>query len=511
MLNQILYQLREDLKSIPFVESIMSYTKDSLTFAEYEFGTEVKYKLEYKLLEELSSTAEVTLQSALDSFIEKGNTNFDEFTEKMISSIAIDYPVLDKILRIKANNFSNHIQNIVYRFQKDLNNIQSTFNLNDTKIVDIDVSLGDGHNGEGTSLICLSSGTKLIYKPRNLAITNSYNSFIDWVNLKLKTDLKTFKILDCGNYGWLEFVNYEKANSQKDLQEYYYKSGILLAVTLLLGSKDCHHENLITSGKNPILIDHETIIQPIFDDQSFRIWDTQHKVPLFSVLESFLIINLDKGASFDIVGYGVKGNVEVTELDKTIINPNTIHSKRTTRFTTRKIVDKNVPLFEGKYIFVNDYKEYFIDGFSSAYDLFLSSKEELKSHDSPLQAFKNNEVRYIWRPTFVYFKILKYMRAASFMSSFEEYNLKLYELLSKAFKGDNKRKYKFILDFEMKQMLNGDVPIFSLNSKDDFLEGQKSLKIFEHNCIENIFHRIDLFSSEHKNEQLRYINNWISM
>ncbi len=511
MTTQVLYSTKESLKTIPFFEIIFPYIENFTCSLPLELSDLIKDKLERKLLEELSYVAEVTLQSELDSFSEKGNTDFDEFTGIMILSLATAYPVLDKKLKVQTHNFSNHIRNIFIRFHKNVKIIESAFNLKDIKIVDIDVSLGDGHNGEGTSLIYLSEGTKLIYKPRNIGITNSYNSFIDWVNFKLKTDLKTFKVLDCGKYGWIEFVCYEEVCSEEELKEYYRKAGILLAVTLLLGSKDCHRENLISSSKNPVLIDHETIIQPFFNDKSFRSWDDQFKIPPFSVLETVLIVNKDTGAPLDNTGYGVREYVEVTEVDKKIINPNTINSKKTTRFATRKIIDKNIPVFEGKHIFVNNYKEQFIDGFSVAYDMFLDSKEELRSNNSPLRLFLNDEVRYVWRPTFIYFKILKYMRAASFMSSFEEYNSKLYDLISKAFKGENMEKFKFILDFEMKQMLNGDIPIFSLHSTDNFLEGNESLKIFEYNCLQNIFHRINLLSDTHKKEQLGYITKWLDM
>jgi type 2 lantibiotic biosynthesis protein LanM len=511
MTIQVPYLIKDNLKAIPFVKIILPYIENVMNISGLELGIVVKDKLKCKLLEELSFAAEVTIQSELDSFIENGNTDFDEFTERMIMSLATLYPVLDKILRTKTDNFFNHIHNIISRFQEDINNIEFTFNLNDIKIVDIDVSLGDNHNGEGTSLVCLSDGTKLIYKPRNINITNSYNSFIDWVNFKLKTDLKTFKVLDCENYGWIEFVNYVEVNSIKDLQEYHNKAGILLAVTLLLGSKDCHHENLIASSKNPVLIDHETIIQPFFNDKSFRSWDDRFKTPPFSVLVSDLIVNQDAGSPLHIAGFGVKGLVDMLELEKTVVNPNTIISKRTTRLTVRKIIDKNIPMFKGRCIFVSDYKEYFIDGFSSAYDMFFNLKEELKSKNSPIEAFINSEVRYVWRPTFIYFKILKYMRASSFMSSFEEYSSKLQHLLSKAFKGDNMEICKFILDFEMKQMLNGDIPIFTLSSLDSFLEGNESLKVFEYNCIENIHHRIDLLSSKHKEEQLDYILKWVNI
>ena len=511
MTAQAPYLIKDNLKVIPFVKIILPYIESATNIYDLELGIKVKDKLICKLLEELSFVAEVALQSELDIFIEKGNTDFDEFTERMILSLAIEYPVLDKILRTKTDNFFNHIHNIIFRFQEDINDIEFTFNLNDIKIVDIDVSLGDGHNGEGTSLVCLSDGTKLIYKPRNISITNSYNSFIDWVNHKLKTDLKTFKVLDCDKYGWIEFVQYEAVSSVENLEEYYFKAGILLAASLLLGSKDCHHENLIAAGKNPVIIDHETIIQPFFNDKSFRSWDDKYRIPLFSVLVSDLIVNQDTGAPLHIAGYGVKGFVNVTDLDKSIVNANSINSKRTTRISTRKMVDKNIPVFRGKYIFASDYKDHFIDGFSSAYDVFLSAKEELKSNNSPLQLLKDNEVRYVWRPTFVYFKILKYMRAASFVSSFAEYSSKLKHLLSKAFKGDNMQNCKFILDFEMKQMLNGDIPIFCLKSTENFLEGNPSFKIFEYNCMENMYHRVDLLSETHKQEQLSYINKWLSI
>jgi hypothetical protein len=57
------------------------------------------------------------------------------------------------------------------------------------------------------------------------------------------------------------------------------------------------------------------------------------------------------------------------------------------------------------------------------------------------------------------------------MLGFEAYQSKLYELLSKAYKGEHMIEYRFILDFEMKQMLNRDIPIFSLKSTEKFLEG----------------------------------------
>lgn len=515
MNDQTIYLVKNELKTIPFVDIILPYTENFLDkLEEINASIELVNKLHVALLKELSLVAEVTLQEELDHFKNNGQTIYQEFVETVSLLLAVKYPVLDKILKATANNYSIHIQNIFSNFFKDLDILVKSFSIKantNLTIKDIDTSLGDGHSGESTALITLSDDTKLIYKPRNIDTATSYNLFIDWVNHKLNTNLKTLKCVSCRNYGWLEFVTYEAVNSPDELEEYYYKAGMLLAVTLLLGSKDCHYENIIAAGRNPVIIDHETIIQPVLSTQSIRTWDEQHKIPPFSVLESMLVINRGTGIPLEQAGFGSKGNIEAMDLEKKVINPNAIDSKRDTRFIFRKLIKENVPLYKDTPVFVNNYKNYFAGGFSAAYDMFMASKEELMSCNSPILFFENQKIRYVWRPTFIYFRILKYMRGASFMSSFETYKSKLYELMSKAYQKENLKNYNLILECEMEQMLNSDIPFFNLNSLDCHLEEDESLKIFRYNCIENIRHRIGLLSILHKKEQLEYITSWFNV
>lgn len=512
MRTQILQSIEKELELIPFIDIIQPYAKHFLYHPEICVSDDIKEKLYLNLLKELSNSAEVTLQYELDQFVLKGNSLLELFVEEMNTHLKSSYPVLDKILTRKTNNFCNHVRKILKRFENDREEIIKTFNLNsEISLKDIDVSLGDGHNGEGTAMIFLSNDTKLIYKPRNVSITNTYNHFIDWINLRLHSELKTFKTLDCDSYGWLEFVKKEDINSKEELQEYYYKAGILLAVTYLLGSKDCHRENVIASGNSPVNIDQETIIQPHLSTNSLQAWDRQNNIPQFSVLECALIVNQGTGVPYDIAGFGTTGNLEFAEIDKKVINPNTINSKRTTRFASKSLVENNIPAFNGKYIFASDYKQDFINGFSAAYELFLRHKKELISEKSPIQLFRNKEVRYVWRPTFVYFRILKYLRGADFMASFESYENKLHDLLSKAYAADEMKDYRFILNDEMKQMMNGDIPIFNLTSEQKHLKGSPSEDLFQFSCIENILHRIAILSEENKEEQLNLINQWLSI
>jgi len=513
--NPTMNLIKDEHADIPFVDVLVPYTQGFVNeLKKTNISAVLINKLHIGLLNEMSSVAEVTLQDELNDLKKNGLTIYSEFVETMYSTLAIKYPVLNKILKTVVNNYLIHIQNIFSNFSKDLHFISKTFSLalnSDITIKDINLSLGDGHGGESTASVTLSNDTKLIYKPRNIDTAKSYNVFIDWINQKLNINLKILRCLNYEHYGWLEFADHHCADSLTDLQEYYQKAGVLLAVTLLLGSKDCHYENVIASGKNPVIIDHETIIQPVLSQQSIRTWDEHHKIAPFSVLESMLIINKNTGVPTEYAGYGIKGNIEIMDLEKKVMHPNTIDSKRDTRFVFRKLVKENIPFYEDKHLFAGDYRTFFIEGFTKAYDLFVSSKDELMSSDSPIQGFKKQKIRYVWRPTFVYFRILKYMRSSVFMKSFEAYESKLYELMSKAYQKADCENYKFILNHEMQQMLKGDIPFFNLDSQDHHLGGNGSFKIFSHNCTENIEQRINLFSTKHKEEQIEFINNWLNI
>lgn len=512
MTSQTAHSVRNGLELIPFVDILLPYAENFIGELSSLVSVTLIDKLQLTLLQGMGFIAEVTLQEELDNYKNNGQSDYQKFVETTAMSLATKYPVLDKALKTIVENYSIHIQNVISNYTKDLDLLADTFKVSKNNIIkDIDAGLGDGHSGESTTLITLSGGTKLIYKPRNIEASISYNLFIDWVNHKLTTNLKTIKCVSCGSYGWLEFVPYVPVNSPDELEAYYYKAGILLAVVLLLGSKDCHYENVIATGNNPVIIDHETIVQPVLSDQSIRTWDEQHRVPFFSVLESMLIVNRDTGVPLEYAGYGIRGNVESMDLTQEVTNPNSIDSKRETRFISRKMVKENIPFYKNTLAFANNYKHFFIQGFSAAYDMFLAVRDELTADSKPISFFENNKIRYVWRPTFIYFRVLKYLRKSLFMSSFKAYKTKLYELMSKAYQKANNEDYNAILEYEMEQLLKGDIPLFDLNSLDNHLGRDKSFRIFQYNCIENIRHRIDLLSEEHKNEQIEYITKWLQI
>ncbi|UPQ75675.1 type 2 lanthipeptide synthetase LanM [Chryseobacterium nepalense] len=495
-------------RKISFIDIVYPYCEEFIH--NCELSGFLKEKLSIALLEELSVLSELVIQYELEKFRKFGNRDFHAFVEYITDILPQKYPVLDNLLRIKVKGFSAHTSNIINRFLKDKTEIFEAFKIPYEKleIQDIEINLGDGHNGEATSMITLHNGIKLIYKPRSTDITNAYNAFIDWFNETVNVNLQTFKTLDCDHYSWIEFVDYHEINSDTALQKYYFNAGIILVISMILNSKDCHRENVISGKQNPVIIDHETIIQPI----ELKTWKSSESISTdFSVLESFLIATNNSGFALDCAGYGIQTKVEATEITKKIIPKNSIDSERVTQYSKKSLVEKNIPKYNGNYIFANEYRKDFIKGFDFAYDLFLKLKHQLISDNKPLASFNNKQIRYVWRPTYVYFRILKYLRSPEFMSNFKSYESKLHDLLSKAYTAEDMRQFDFILDHEMKQMAQGDIPIFNLNTNNTFLDVNPRFKLFQFNSVEYIKHRISNLSENHKKIQLGYINEWLDI
>ncbi len=69
-------------------------------------------------------------------------------------------------------------------------------------------------------------------------------------------------MLDGGAYGWVEEVEPRPCRDQRDVETFYYRAGMLVCLIYALEGNDCHQENLIAAGEHPVLIDHETMLQP---------------------------------------------------------------------------------------------------------------------------------------------------------------------------------------------------------------------------------------------------------
>jgi type 2 lantibiotic biosynthesis protein LanM len=123
---------------------------------------------------------------------------------------------------------------------------------------------GDSHRGGSTVAMARGEGWRVVYKPRSLAIDNALRGFVAELAEDHGTALsiRVPQSLDCGDYGWAEFVPHRYAAGNEELLSFYRGIGHLLALMRLLSGSDLHAENMIAHGENPVVIDCETLFTP---------------------------------------------------------------------------------------------------------------------------------------------------------------------------------------------------------------------------------------------------------
>jgi len=123
---------------------------------------------------------------------------------------------------------------------------------------------GDSHRDGSTVAIVRGEDWRVVYKPRSLAIDNALRGFVAELADDHGTALNVRlpEVMDCGDYGWVEFVIHRFAAGNEELCSYYRGIGHLLALMRLLSGSDLHAENVIAEGGSPVVVDCETLFTP---------------------------------------------------------------------------------------------------------------------------------------------------------------------------------------------------------------------------------------------------------
>jgi type 2 lantibiotic biosynthesis protein LanM len=123
---------------------------------------------------------------------------------------------------------------------------------------------GDSHRGGATVTIVRGEDWSVVYKPRSLAIDIALRRFVNEIAGAHGSALnvRVPEVMDCGDYGWGEFVTHRFAAGNEELLSFYRGIGHLLALMRLLSGSDLHAENVIAQGGTPVIVDCETLFTP---------------------------------------------------------------------------------------------------------------------------------------------------------------------------------------------------------------------------------------------------------
>ena len=161
--------------------------------------------------------------------------------------------------------------------------------------------------------LTFASACKVVYKPKDLGTEEAYYRFLAWRNQRgAPLPLRVLKVLNRSSHGWVEFVQHEHCKDRAQTQRFHQRAGMLLCLVYALEGTDCHYQNLIASGEQPVLVDLETLMcpRPCLEDEGdgARAQILAHEQMAHSVLRTGLLpswqIHNDAQVAYDASGLG---------------------------------------------------------------------------------------------------------------------------------------------------------------------------------------------------------------
>src|SRR5262249_40900981 len=135
-----------------------------------------------------------------------------------------EYPVLARQLVLCIHQWVTFSLEFLQRLCADWEAIRATFSpKNDPGLlIQVDGGMGDTHQGGRSVLIArFSSGFRVVYKPRPLALGVHFQELLAWLNERGDhPPFRTIKILDRGTYGWVEFIAAQACSTSEEVRRF---------------------------------------------------------------------------------------------------------------------------------------------------------------------------------------------------------------------------------------------------------------------------------------------------
>jgi len=506
--------------------------------------------LERELLRRLLNIASQTLdfefarnrtagENLLNLILENGtgtasNTKYIAYTHGLLSDSLLSffqrYPVLARSLATVVNFWVEAVGEFLERLQSDLTEICTFFNAesahNPGKVIRAETGVSDPHNcGRGVIILTFESSFRIVYKPKCLQLESTYNSLLDSFNSYLRQhnqgrnddiiDFRILKILSRDSYGWIEFVEQKSCSNENQARRFYLRAGMLLCLLYMLGATDCHSENLIANGEYPVLVDLETVMQHQvssnegISEKSAALIAHNHLQD--SVLRTGLLpfweFRPGNSTAYD---YSAFGNTysQTTREPVPIWKFINTDNMRQAREVATIPPQENVPMINEMPISPNTYLQELEDGFKIFYDLLIYCRDDLLGSNSLLAAFCSTHVRFIFRPTRVYAKLLQSLIKPSSLRNGLDWSIEL-DILSRTFlDGTENTNNWILLSAEIRSLCQFDFPYFMarVNSKDLAVEtGELARNFFESSCYDQVLSRLNSMNNEDLEVQTRII------
>lgn len=342
-----------------------------------------------------------------------GTTSSERYRSFFISSlgwtsnmriIRDEYAAFWHTISQAITNSVNNLFECLTRFENDRLELNPTLLAGDSRIARISTLSADRHRGGRQPLLLeMESGTKLVYKPTDLTPNVLWGNFIEQIDLPRPFDLRYARVVAKEGYGWIEFVLHSSCQSEVEVEDYYRRAGVLLAVADFLNYTDGHAENLIASGPYPVLIDLETLFQPGMDVIQ---GPEQH---------SILFTRLIQSIPDDVESIRLGGAIQMPSDRRVhLTHPHVLNDQTDEMQIIFKGVaapnTQNIPRLNQALRPPQSYVEFIVEGYKFGFDRVIQKAEQILSSTWWWAMLRQSRPRYILRPTVYYAMLIRLLQ-----------------------------------------------------------------------------------------------------
>jgi type 2 lantibiotic biosynthesis protein LanM len=442
---------------------------------------------------------------------------FANFAERLgrpdvAMGIVSEYPVLARRVVTCVDNWVRFSAEFLEHLAADWQQVANLFGIDQQSLLmEAAAGAGDTHrHGRSVILARFEDGSKLVYKPRSVAVDRHFQDFIGWVNEKgADPQLRALRVLDYGNHGWIEFAHTTGCLSSEEVTRFYERQGQYLALLYILEATDFHFENILACGEHPVLVDLEALFHPWVRGIDVK----QPDIRMVSLAKASSVLRIGllprrTGAHDDYGGIDLSGlSAAAGQLTDNILQWAGVGTDEMAAVKQPFVTPagQNRPSVNGADVDVRDYVEPIISGFCRMYDLLRSHREELLAKSGPLERFREDEVRIVARATRGYGVLLSQSHHPDYLRDALDRD----RLLDRLWAGVDENTHLLrLIQAERADLLEGDIPIFTTRpvSRDVFTSsGDRIDGFFEKTGMELSRERVKDLSDEDRRRQVWFI------
>jgi type 2 lantibiotic biosynthesis protein LanM len=381
-------------------------------------------------------------------------------------------PALAYLLGVTFHNWRRHVAEILGRLVHDRNLLERRLFEGEPMgaLSGFQGDAGDVHNGgRAVGILSFTSGHKVVYKPKDLRVAGAFHGLVAELNsMGLDPPLPVPVVLPRDGYAWEEFVERGPCPDEAAVGRFYRRMGMWTRLIQFLEGRDFWLDNLVARGEEPIFVDLETLVQPRRPavelspaEQIAR--DRLEESPILTCTVT-MPTPIAPGVRAEDLGALAPARRYLSPFPRpgspAATNDDAPPGERFMTWSH----PEHAPTLRGRPVEAGDHLEAILEGYSAMQQCLLASRHTLSAAESPLAAFRDVPVRFIFRDTWSCLRIARASAAPALLADpidREIFLVKLHGAVANAgLDPELADRHRTLIDREIRGLRDLDVPLF---------------------------------------------------